>query len=237
MVVAKVQAKFKEIETQVKEWMQKQPAAIEVAVITAATSVQGALIGGGMGMLTGDMASTAPMGLPMTPEVQATTSKLKAIAASPWNQARNFAVMTGVNAGITAALRRTRGVEDVQSSMAAAFGSGVAFSLVSGMGGPNPAANALSSGIAFAVVQGAIFQLGQQFGGGASQEEDRSYFHTKGMLGRLGLTKYEKNFKKGMLNDRTLPLLNDRALQEVKIPPGPRLLILDHIKTSLPYDE
>ena len=88
------------------------------------------------------------------------------------------------------------------------------------------------------------------------------------MLTSLGLHKYEKNFKKGLLTDATLPLLNDRsvekpplwlscsalllslsvflsciaegesvshsfscsALQEVKIPPGPRLLILDHIK-------
>jgi len=30
-------------------------------------------------------------------------------------QARNFAVMTGVNAGITCAMRRWRGVEDVKT--------------------------------------------------------------------------------------------------------------------------
>ena len=80
------------------------------------------------------------------------------------------------------------------------------------------------------------------------------------MLHQLGLEKYEKNFKKGLLNDQTLPLLTDRyivlliesygtlrignicslridtllchfsALRDVKIPPGPRLLILDQIK-------
>lgn len=43
--------------------------------------------------------------------------------------------------------------------MAAAFGSGALFSLVSGMGGPNPAQNALTSGIFFALVQGGIFQV------------------------------------------------------------------------------
>ena len=43
--------------------------------------------------------------------------------------------------------------------MAAAFGSGALFSLVSGMGGPNPAANALTSGLFFALVQGGIFQV------------------------------------------------------------------------------
>lgn len=43
--------------------------------------------------------------------------------------------------------------------MAAAFGSGVMFSLVSGMGGPNQAMNAVSSGFFFALVQGGLFQV------------------------------------------------------------------------------
>lgn len=43
--------------------------------------------------------------------------------------------------------------------MVAAFGSGALFSLVSGMAGPNPAANALTSGLFFAIVQGGIFQV------------------------------------------------------------------------------
>lgn len=43
--------------------------------------------------------------------------------------------------------------------MVAAFGSGAMFSLVSGMGGPNLAANAVTSGVFFALVQGGIFQV------------------------------------------------------------------------------
>jgi hypothetical protein len=43
----------------------------------------------------------------------------------------------------------------IYCSMAAAFGSGVMFSLVSGMGG----ANAVTSGVFFAIVQGGIFQV------------------------------------------------------------------------------
>lgn len=43
--------------------------------------------------------------------------------------------------------------------MAAAFGSGALFSLVSGMGGPNPVPNALTSGIFFALVQGGLFEV------------------------------------------------------------------------------
>ncbi|KAF2532897.1 hypothetical protein F2Q70_00031839 [Brassica cretica] len=47
---------------------------------------------------------------------------------------------------------------------------------------------------------------------------------------QLGLEKYEKNFKKRHFTDPTLPLLTDRELQEVNIPGGAGLLILDHIK-------
>lgn len=43
--------------------------------------------------------------------------------------------------------------------MVAAFGSGAAFSLVSGMGGANPAANAFTSGLLFAIFQGCSFKV------------------------------------------------------------------------------
>lgn len=43
--------------------------------------------------------------------------------------------------------------------MAAAFGSGVMFSLVSGMGGPNQATNVITSGVFFALVQGGLFKV------------------------------------------------------------------------------
>ena len=77
------------------------------------------------------------------------------------------------------------------------------------------------------------------FSGDKKQEEDLSYAHTRGMLMALGLQAraeavgscisaclaksktsvsaaapllqdYENNFKKGLLNDATLPLLTDR---------------------------
>lgn len=50
----------------------------------------------------------------------------------------------------------------IYCSMAAAFGSGAMFSLVSGFGGPNQAANAVTSGFFFALVQGGIFQVGMK---------------------------------------------------------------------------
>ena len=36
----------------------------------------------------------------------------------PAMQARNFAVMTGVNAGVAAFMKRVRGKEDIQNSLA-----------------------------------------------------------------------------------------------------------------------
>ena len=213
-------------------------------------------------------------------------------------------------------------------SMVAAFGSGALFSIVSGMGGPNQAANAVTSGLFFALVQGGLFkvrlphdmihqfgsswkvkcfhflvlsymialrfwetlvkqtchlkcnegaenleltffflfskipnvyeglcgcmlfqfhssntprpvwvstacmhvclylgsqslvraestfhmamQLGQKFS--QPPTEDIYYAKTRSMLNNLGLQSYEKNFKKGLLSDNTLPLLNDRQV-------------------------
>ena len=114
--------------------------------------------------------------------------------------------------------------------MAAAFGSGALFSIVSGMGTPNPVVNAITTGMAFAVFQGGFFMVGQKFSQPKAQSEDMRYSRGRNMLKQLGLQNYEKNFKKGLLTDETLPLLNDSALRDVKIPPGPRLVILDHIK-------
>ena len=39
----------------------------------------------------------------------------QALAGGPLIQARNFAVMTGVNAGLSCVLRRLKGKEDVQT--------------------------------------------------------------------------------------------------------------------------
>ena len=45
---------------------------------------------------------------------------------------------------------------------------------------------------------------------GASPSEDLYYAEARSMLARLGLDRYEKNFRKGLLTDATLPLLTDR---------------------------
>ncbi|KAK4433217.1 Chloroplastic import inner membrane translocase subunit HP30-2 [Sesamum alatum] len=229
--VALVQAKLKEVEIRFRGWLAKQSLPVEAAVVTTTSAAQGAAIGAFMGTLTGDASSLLtppPNAANINPEAMASLKQAQALAGGPLVQARNFAVMTGVNAGISCVMKRLRGKEDVQSSMVAAFGSGAMFSLVSGMGGPNQAANAVTSGLFFALVQGGIFQLGQKFS--QPPAEDVHYVKTRTMLSKLGLQNYERNFKKGLLTDNTLPLLTDSALRDVKIPPGPRLVILDHIE-------
>jgi hypothetical protein len=150
---------MRELDVQVKSWMKKQSAPVEVALVTAGSAVQGGAIGALMGTFTADMASSLPTATPgLNPQTAASLQQAKAFAGGPMMQARNFAVMTGVNAGITCAMRRWRGVEDVKTSMVAAFGSGAVFSAVSGMGGPNLAGNAVTTGIFFALIQGAIFK-------------------------------------------------------------------------------
>ncbi|CAJ1974510.1 unnamed protein product [Sphenostylis stenocarpa] len=233
-----VQARFKELENGFKLWLSKQSLPVEAAIVTTTSAAQGAAIGAFMGTLTADAPSafpTPPPNASLNPQAMASLKQAQALAGGPLIQARNFAVMTGVNAGISCVLKRLRGKEDVQSSMAAAFGSGAMFSLVSGMGGPNQATNAVTSGLFFALVQGGLFQIGQKFS--QPPVEDTHYAKTRHMLNNLGLQSYEKNFKKGLLTDNTLPLLTDSALRDVRIPPGPRLLILDHIQRDLDSKE
>ncbi|KAK6926121.1 hypothetical protein RJ641_007840 [Dillenia turbinata] len=198
--ITQIQLKFKELENGFRSWLAKQSLPVEAAVVTATSAAQGAAIGGFMGTLTNDVSSSfPPPQANLNPQAMASFKQAQALSGGPLVQARNFAVMTGVNAGIACVMKRLRGKEDVQSSMAAAFGSGAMFALVSGMGGPNQVTNVVSSGLFFALVQGGLFTLGQKFS--QPPAEDVLYVKTR-------------NF----------------ALRDVKIPPGPRLLILDHIQ-------
>ncbi|KAL8142725.1 hypothetical protein V2J09_015757 [Rumex salicifolius] len=227
--IAEFQAKYKELEGGFKLWLSKQSIAVEAAIITVTSGAQGAAIGGLMGTLTNDVSTSLPTPTPqagLNPDAMASLKQAQALAGGPLVQARNFAVMTGVNAGISSVMKRIRGKEDVQTSMVAAFGSGAAFSLVSGMGsGPNPVLNAATSGLFFALVQGGLFKLGEKFS--KPPTEDLFYSKTRSMLTSLGLQTYEKNFKRGLLTDTTLPLLTDRQepraeadqRQEVESPP------------------
>ncbi|KAL3653771.1 hypothetical protein CASFOL_003452 [Castilleja foliolosa] len=117
--VAFVQTQYKEVEARFKVWLAKQSLAVEAAVTASTGAAQGGAIGALMGTLTGD---AAPLIMPppnaanFNPEAMASLKQAQVLAGGPLIQARNFAVMTGANAGISCIMRRLRGKEDVQSS-------------------------------------------------------------------------------------------------------------------------
>mmetsp|Transcript_34491 Transcript_34491/g.81764 ORF Transcript_34491/g.81764 Transcript_34491/m.81764 type:complete len:572 (-) Transcript_34491:413-2128(-) len=222
---AKLKEKF-------ESWLAQQPYAATVALITLGGGTQGAVLGAVMGSLAKAQPAAGQGVSPLASN--------PAMTGGPLVQARNFGVLTGVNAGLSATVKKLRGgVDDVQTAMIASFGSGIAFSLVSGIGtsvnqpgGPVPAA--LVTGTMFALFQGAFYKIGEMFGWtgtAAGTPAEDTYLRTRYMLSTLGLEKYEKNFKKGLLDDSTLMLLNENALAECKIPPGPRLHIMNHIES------
>ncbi|XP_010515307.1 PREDICTED: uncharacterized protein LOC104791180 [Camelina sativa] len=221
--IQQFQVKFKEVETGFKTWLSKQSIPVEAAVVSTMSGVQGAFIGGLMGTLSPEM----PQAGGVDPQAIASMKQAQALVGGPWVQARNFAAITGVNAGIASVMKRIRGKEDIESAVVAALGSGFAYSLVS-QGLQGQPMNAITTAAGFAVFQGIFFKLGERFS--KPSVEDPFYTRGRTMLVQLGLEKYEKNFKKGLLTDPTLPLLTDSALRDVSIPPGPRLMILDHIQ-------
>ena len=156
----------------------------------------------------------------------------------------NLAVFSAVQSGLTLAVKKYRGKDDITTNMIGMLGAGAALSLSTNLG-PSPpapgqvkpttplgyATDAARTGALFAALNGAFMKVGQMFNG-KNPTQDVYYYHTVGMLTALGLEKYEKNFRRGLLTDDCLALLSDSALKEVKIPPGPRLKILNYVAAS-----
>ena len=106
----------KRLRRQAETWISQQPPYIEVAVATLLGGGQGAFLGTVMGTMTkldpnaGKMFNPPPGA---NPEMAQRMSAIQ--AGGPMSQAKNFAVMTGVNAGLSLAVKRYRGgVEDVR---------------------------------------------------------------------------------------------------------------------------
>lgn len=200
------------------DFLKQQPPTVEVVV----TGLQASIQGGALGYVFGMISSMDPgAGGPQA----ASPAFAQLSKAGPWGSARNIATLTGVQAAASLAIKKARqGKDDVYSAMGASFISGVAYSLVSGA--PNPIQGAISTGAAFAVFNGIVYQVTHAF---KPEFEDTEYDRGKYMLKMLGLTKYAENLKKGLLTDNTIMLWNESALSEVRIPPGPRLLILHHV--------
>lgn len=231
----KPQQELDRLKSQVDAWTRKQPPYVEVGLATMGGSTQGAVLGGVMGAMTKlDPDGAGKLLQPPTGGNDAMSKQMAAMQSqSPMVQARNFAVMTGVNAGAAMAIKHARGgKDDVRGAMGAAFFSGAAFSAVSGMsqmggGGANALQSAFSTGVLFALLQGAIYKLGKAFSG--PKVEDTNYVKAKLVLQTTGFPQYEKRLKKAQLTDKTIMLWNESALTQAGIPPGPRLLILHHL--------
>ncbi|KAL5074621.1 hypothetical protein RYX36_013605, partial [Vicia faba] len=90
-----------------KLWLSKQSIIVEAVVVTTTSAAQGAAIGAFMGTHTGDApaAFAPPTNAALNPQVMASLKQAQALAGGPLIQARNFSVMTGVNAGITCVLK------------------------------------------------------------------------------------------------------------------------------------
>ena len=76
-----------------------------------------------------------------------------------------------------------------------------------------------------------VMQFGQKFS--QPPAEDIFYSKTRSMLHNLGLQNYEKNFKKGLLTDTTLPLLTDRLVFGFWSSYSYSLLYFYHLSCSL----
>jgi len=73
-----IQLKAKQLDKNVKLWLKKQPAAVEVAVVTAGSAIQGGAIGALMGTFSADVASTLPTPPPgLNPDAAASLQQAK----------------------------------------------------------------------------------------------------------------------------------------------------------------
>ncbi|KAI3905720.1 hypothetical protein MKW92_035591 [Papaver armeniacum] len=141
--------------------------------------------------------------------------KFKTFFGTPMEGARIFGAMRGTCAGTACVMIRIRGKEDVQTMMAADFVSGATCRLM----------KPVIVGVICALFRGGFLKLREK-----TSELPVEYTRTKCMLSNLGLQNYEKNFEKGLLTDSTMPFLTGSVLKEVGVPPGPRLLILNHVE-------
>lgn len=95
------------VQQSVNDWAGRQHPGVAVALATLTGGVQGAGLGGLMGWVSN-----------LDPQAAAANAAKSPLGAGgPFVQARNFAVMTGVNSGLSLAVKKARkGKEDVQTA-------------------------------------------------------------------------------------------------------------------------
>ncbi|KAI3856494.1 hypothetical protein MKX03_023542 [Papaver bracteatum] len=211
-VTTQLQTKFKDLGNGFQGWVSKQSwesLPVEAAVATTNYALQGAAFG----FFSGSVA-----------KIEAAHKIFHVFGSTPLTAARNVAVMSGTNAGVSCVMKRIRGKDDVEAKMVAGFCSGFLSSVI----GKSPLEDAIATGALFAVchkVSKHVFSFFRP-----PVLEGTCYTRTRCMLSNLGLQNFEKNFKKHYFTDNLMPLLKESDLEMAGIPRGPRILILNHIE-------
>lgn len=101
---------FNLIQAQFQEWLKSQHPAVEVLVTALTSSVQGVAIG----YVLGSMSAVDPNATnPAAANNPLLAAQLKTMSTGgPWAQARNLGVLTGMNAGMSLAIKKARGGKD-----------------------------------------------------------------------------------------------------------------------------
>ncbi|MCL7027886.1 hypothetical protein MKW94_009172 [Papaver nudicaule] len=211
-----LQTKWGELEKGFHGWVSKQSWVVQDAAFTAPYVLQGVAAG----LIYGSLAQS---------ELANCFFPFQAFGNTRLVQVRNFSVFRGTDGAMICAMKRIRGKDDTPARAVAGFTSWFMFQVV--RNNPSPCGpDAIAIGLVFALCQGLLHEV--QVRSISSQPpvlDDTCYTRTRCMLSNLGLQNYEKNFKKHLLTDDTIPLLNDRDLEKAEIPLGPRILIRNHI--------
>eukprot|EP00803_Ostreobium_quekettii_P002714 evm.model.scf_361.7 EVM.evm.TU.scf_361.7 scf_361:49026-51241(-) len=212
---------LREIQTRFSSFMAKQPVGVEIAFGTVVGVLQGGALGFFLGQLTKSSAQqmAGSAGNAGMAELMGQMGQ----AGGVWSQTRGLAALCGASGGLSVALKKWRKKDDIWNQMGSAAGGGAAFTIASGNAGVGAI---VSTSLMLGLFTGAFYKFGEMF---KSDHQESEFERGIYMLTTLGLSKYAKNLKRGQLTDSTIMLWNDLALQEVRIPPGPRLLILHHL--------
>lgn len=215
----KIELDLQQLRDRCSRLVARQPPLVEVALSTAVGALQGGALGFVVGQLTkSSMAASAGSG----GMSRAMAAQMQSVGGV-WAQTRGLAALCGASSGLGTALKKLRKKEDVWSQMYSGAGGGAAYTIATG-NFSIPAV--MNTAVMLGGCNAAFFKVGQMF---KPDYSDQEYEKGQYMLQTLGLAKYAKNLKRGSLVDGTIMLWNDSALKEVRIPPGPRLLILHHV--------
>ncbi|XP_076957263.1 chloroplastic import inner membrane translocase subunit HP30-2-like [Bidens hawaiensis] len=128
-----------------KNWITKQPLAVEATVVTVCNGVYGA----GFSYVFDTIALQICSAFPLVP------TPFKAALESRVMNARDFGLLLGVDGGIRCVMKNIRGKEDIQTRIVAGFGGGAMVAMVH----CKRPEFIISSGVLFALLEAAMFKV------------------------------------------------------------------------------